>query len=338
MVDVIGYGRLRDLGGLPDLVRSRAGQEGLHRIFQAQDLAVELLDMPDVMVPMRDLVALYHRAATVTNTRSFGLLSSQDIGADQHGLIGDYIMQAPDLAHALQRFRRALPHHESSSTLEIEAEGDEVRIRYRNLYQNLAGWRHAGDFTLCVIADVVRGYLGDGWQPRRIETCYAKGSWEQDHEDLFGAPVWAAQDHVAVVIAHEELKTRRRINAEWIDAPVSLQDVIRMNEDVPRDFPHMVANTIDLRLIAGHTDIEGTAAALGLGLRTLQRRLRDHGVSYRDFAMDRRMRRARELLGERDLTVNQVSHATGYASTPQFTRAFKSYFGTTPRRFRVPVR
>jgi len=49
------------------------------------------------------------------------------------------------------------------------------------------------------------------------------------------------------------------------------------------------------------------------------------------------MHRARELLAESDIKVAQVGRMVGYTSTPQFTRAFKAFFGTTPRAFRESI-
>lgn len=332
----IGYGRLRDLGGLPDLLSSLAGEEGLNRAFRDQGLPIALLATPDTPVPMPDLIGLYHRAAEITGTRSFGLNASSDIEVNQHGLIGEYVTQARDLPRALERFRAALPYHESGSSLEIQVEANELRVSYRNIYQGLNSWRHAGDFTLCVIADVIGAYLGDGWRPLRIETCYAKGPWEQDHEDVFGAPVRYEEDRIAIVLDREIVEQAAK-GVTASDRLLSLGELGRLGAALPRNFPQAVANIVERRLIDGATDLDGSAQLLGLGPRTVQRRLSDHGLSYRDLVSRCRMRRARELLAEPDMTVRQVGQALGYASTPQFTRAFKACLGATPQEFRRTI-
>ena len=218
----------------------------------------------------------------------------------------------------------------------MQVEGNELRVGYRNNYQGLNSWRHAGDFTLCVIADVISAYLGDGWQPLRIETCYAKGPWEQDHEDFFGAPVRFVQERIAIVLDRDIVEQAAR----WVTASdqiVSLGELRRLGTGLPRNFPQAVANVVERRLIDGATDLDGSAQLLGLGPRTVQRRLSDHGLSYRDLVSRCRMRRARELLAEPDTTVLQVSQALGYASTSQFTRAFKACLGATPQEFRRSI-
>ncbi len=333
----IGYGRLRDLGGLPDLLISLAGEEGLNRAFRDQDVPVELLAEPDATVPMRDLVALYQRAAEISVMRSFGLQASKEFDADGHGPVGRYILQARDLSGALKRFRAALPYHESGSSLEIEVGENELGIGYRNIYQDMVGWRHAGDFVLCVLADVISHYLGEDWAPLRIETCYAKGPWEQDLEDVFAAPVRFEGDRVAIVLDRETVITSGQAPATEPGSMVSLIDLRRLGETLPQDFPCVVANIIERRLVHQTPDLDGTAAVLGIGPRTLQRRLDEHGLSFRDLVLRCRMRRARELLAEPDITVKQVALEVAYSSTPHFTRAFKTFYGTSPQELRGSI-
>lgn len=330
----IGYGRLRDIGGLPELLQSLAGDEGLARAFRDQDLPLALLEAPDATVPMRDIMALYHRASEITGRRSFGLEASRDIDMSQHGDMGRYIMQAPDLVRAFARFRAALPYYETGSALEIEAAGSEVRFGYWNIYQSLVGWRHTGDFTLCALADVIDGFLGRGWQPLRIETCYGEGPWIRDLEDHFGVPVLHGRHSVAIVMDRETVtacRRRRAPDGEWL---VSFDDLRRLGNGLPRTFPQIIENAVRRRLVTGSTDIDGAAAMLGLGPRTVQRRLGDHGLTYRDLVLRCRMHHACDLLREADATVVQIARSLGYASAPQFVRAFKSRIGITPQEYR----
>ena len=331
----IEFGRVADLGGLPDLLRSKAGQEGLDRAFHNQGMPVELLDTPNAVVPMRDLIALYQRAAEIAGMRSFGLEASKRIDVAGLGPAGQYVMQARDLVEALKRFSVALPYHESGSRLDIETWRNELRVGYWNVHQERIGWRHTGDFTLCVIVGVISHYLGDDWTPKRIETCYAKGLWEQDLEDHFGAPVLCGRDRISVVIDRDTVKTSGKARATELGPRVTIDDLRRLGDTMPMTFPEIVTDTISRRLFLGTSDLEGAAATLGLGPRTLRRRLGEHSLNYRELLSRCRMRRARDLLLESDATIRKIAQEVGYASTPQFTRAFKQRFGTTPQEFRV---
>jgi AraC-like DNA-binding protein len=331
----IGYGRIRDLGGLPDLLCEMAGQEGLKRVFDDQDISLSILKTPDALVPMRDLISLYSSAARITGKRSFGLVASSGLKAEEFGLAAQYAIQAPDLITALKRFQTALPYHESGSSLHLTADGNELRVGYYNNYQNMVGWRHAGDFTLCGLVTLISVYLGEGWQPLRIETCYAKGAWIQDHEDTFGAPVTFDADQIEVVLDREVVQHANGTDCIEPGKRLSMADVRCAGEEVPRNFPSMVVNVVARRLLEQHVDIEGAAAALGLGPRTVQRRLSGHGLNYRDLVLQCRMRLARELLVAPQAAIAQVALDVGYSLTPQFHRAFKEHVGVTPQGYRA---
>ncbi|MGI9491722.1 MAG: AraC family transcriptional regulator ligand-binding domain-containing protein [Geminicoccaceae bacterium] len=333
----LDFGRLRDLGGLPDLLRDLAGDEGLSRVFRDQGLPVTLLDAPDTPVLMRDLVGLYQSGADVVGVRSLGLDASRGIKFEEHGPVAEYILQAPTLHQALERLRVALPYHESGSSLEIKADGDALRVGYRNVHQHLNGWRHAGDFTLCLIVSLIRAYLGSDWQPSRIEVCYERGPWEQDHEDLFAAPVRYDPNRIAVFIDRELIMSSDGAPNSKPKRILTLGDLARHQHTLPRNILEATTNIIGHRLLDGMSDLEGAAARIGLEPRTLQRRLSDFGASYRDLLLRCRMRRARELLVEPDMTVRQVGQALGYTSTPQFARAFKARLGATPSEFRRSI-
>jgi AraC-like DNA-binding protein len=88
----------------------------------------------------------------------------------------------------------------------------------------------------------------------------------------------------------------------------------------------------DERLLAG--DMANAAAALGMGPRTLQRRLKAEGASFAEIQTQARYRKAVELLRMPESTVESVAESLGFSDRRSFTRAFKRWSGHTPSRFR----
>lgn len=88
----------------------------------------------------------------------------------------------------------------------------------------------------------------------------------------------------------------------------------------------------DPALLAG--DLADAAAALGLGPRTLQRRLRAEGRSFGEIQDAARYRRAAAWLSAPDADIEAVSEALGFADRRSFTRAFRRWAGVTPSAYR----
>ena len=140
---------------------------------------------------------------------------------------------------------------------------------------------------------------------------------------------------IGIILDREAVQHNNGINRGDFGRTLTIADVRRAGDPLPLEFPSMVANIVDRLLLAQRVEIDSTSAKLGLGPRTLQRRLSEHGLSYRDLVLRCRMRRACELLKEPETTVDGIALEVGYASPPQFYRAFKAYIGTTPERYRA---
>lgn len=60
------------------------------------------------------------------------------------------------------------------------------------------------------------------------------------------------------------------------------------------------------------------------------------GTTFTDYLTARRMEKANELLSCIEYKIYEVSEMVGYSSPKNFARAYKKYFGRTPREFRGP--
>ena len=84
----------------------------------------------------------------------------------------------------------------------------------------------------------------------------------------------------------------------------------------------------------GHPPIAQAAKASGLSPRTLQRRLSDVGLSYKQLLDEARMETALHLLEQTEASMAKIGLALGYANPANFTRAFERWTGETPSAVR----
>ena len=84
----------------------------------------------------------------------------------------------------------------------------------------------------------------------------------------------------------------------------------------------------------GSPDIELVATAIGISVRTLQRRLHRIGATYAGVASQVRCDAALRMLKNPERRIGEVARTLGYADHPHFTRAFHRWTGLTPREFR----
>lgn len=90
------------------------------------------------------------------------------------------------------------------------------------------------------------------------------------------------------------------------------------------------------RLLAGsRPDLPMVAKELGMGERTLQRRITDEGSSFRQLLNDTRRELVREYLANPSVEITEAAFLVGYEDTSSFYRAFRSWEGTTPAEWRA---
>ncbi len=81
-------------------------------------------------------------------------------------------------------------------------------------------------------------------------------------------------------------------------------------------------------------DIDYVAEKLGMSTRTLRRRLRAEGGSYRELLDEVRFGLAREYLANTRLPMEEISTLLGYTESGNFSHAFRRWSGESPSRWR----
>ena len=76
------------------------------------------------------------------------------------------------------------------------------------------------------------------------------------------------------------------------------------------------------------------AAALHMSRRTLQRKLRDAGMSYARELDGVRRELAERFIRDRSLTLSEITYLLGFAEISSYSRSFKRWTGMAPSAYR----
>ncbi|HXW93951.1 MAG TPA: helix-turn-helix transcriptional regulator [Terriglobales bacterium] len=75
--------------------------------------------------------------------------------------------------------------------------------------------------------------------------------------------------------------------------------------------------------------------AMGIGTRTLQRKLKAYGTSFRDLLTEVRRELAEQHLRDPEMTIAEIADRLGYSHPSEFHRAFRGSNGIAPRQYRL---
>lgn len=87
-------------------------------------------------------------------------------------------------------------------------------------------------------------------------------------------------------------------------------------------------------LPSGGVSVDVVARRLAVSARTLQRRLREEGTSFKGVVRELRESLARNYLGQTRLSASEIAYLLGFEETASFFRAFHRWTGTTPEAMR----
>ena len=96
-----------------------------------------------------------------------------------------------------------------------------------------------------------------------------------------------------------------------------------------------VKETLGRTMAGKRPTLQDVATELGLGVRTLQRRLTDAGLTLQQLVEDTRRELARHYLKQSNVELNEIAFLLGFADANSFFRAFQLWEGTSPGEWRI---
>jgi AraC-like DNA-binding protein len=317
--------RLEELGVRAPAVLRRAG---LPQAFIHQARA---------LLNTEELFALWRAVGEVSTDPSIGLLLGTETKTERFHPIGLAALSSENFGSAIDQMAR---YKQLTCPEEIlqEKNDEEWSIQFRWL---LADEVEPPVLIECCFAWVLStARVGTG---TRISTVRVEFVQPRAHvktiERHFGCPVVCGTPRNAIIFratdANRPFVTR---NAELLGILAPQFDEELKEENGDENFIERVRIAIQQRLTGRRPTIEDIADALHISSRTLQRRLQDDGSSFQRVLEEARHQLARHYLNNSVLELNEAAYLLGYEDGNSFVRAFRTWEGVPPARWREQQR
>lgn len=325
--------RAAALAGFEDQVRLLGVEP--NEILRAHGFTSELFsaDRREQLLPYDQLELLLQAAAKATDCEHFAV----QLGIQQNitllGAVGHLMLQSADVHTALlELVEHLLLHINGPIKGALNSFGDQAYLSYHNASQAQLR-KYSDELAMAHCTVIMQALCGLDWKPTRVCFCHRPPENIKLYYQLFRAPVLFGQERTEIVFA------KRWLKAPIIQADPALNMILRthinqLEEEIPRDICDDVVRLIRELMPQGPCGIETVADRLAVHPRTLQRMLREQGSSFSDLLESVRQTVATERLRNSDISIIQLSDYLGYADNTAFTRAFKRWFGSTPREWR----
>ncbi|MEL6656910.1 MAG: AraC family transcriptional regulator ligand-binding domain-containing protein [Bacteroidota bacterium] len=300
----------------------------------------EFLSQPDSTIDRQAYSRVVEEAVEMTNDAFIGLHMGEGLGLAAAGLIGQITQTSATVLQALEYCCSFANLGCSELPMELVPSGDyyKIRLRANPLWEqeSPAAYRHTAEgvlaFTLRECRDLTRLEM----PAYAIHLPWDAPTDTSEYQRVFGTTVQFKQEEFAIILH------RNQVEAAVTTADYQLLRLLVTHAEErsaqlrqTKAFADVVRQSMIQLIEPAFPSIEQVAKHLNLSLRTLQRRLQEEGVSYKNLLEEVRKDFALSYLRNPELTVGEIAYLLGYRETSAFSRACKRWIGQSPQQWRA---
>lgn len=238
------------------------------------------------------------------------------------------ILSAPNLLAGLRQFCNHC-HMESNGTVAwLNQQKDSVRFSHSGAFDDHPGLEIMEVYFLMAQLAILRLFLGPRWQPPVIGLQGPRVS-RRARELLPYTRFLTGQE------SHFIQFPRTLLSRPAPKKPVPGQS--RNDHEMPEHptrFADTLASLLESYIPDGNPTIQLAAELMGLSKRTLQRRLREKGLTYSSLLDQTRYGIAARMIEDPSVKLQEVARFCGYEDPSHFSRAFRRLAGISPSEYR----
>jgi len=302
--------------------------------FEHVGLDPDKLRDPNARYSYYKITDLWKHAVDLTNDSGFGLKAARQMHPTTFHALGFSWLASATLKEAMERLVRYV--HIMNSAIVVRLEDDE---ECTNLVfpipESIKDYAYeAFDAGFAAIIELCRTSSGKNFKPLELSMIRPEPACMQEFTALFQCPVKYSQS--------QNIFTFRRTELE-ASLPTSNAELALTNDKVVADYlaaldrsdvVMQVKTKLIEKLSYGDVTEDYIATAVNMSRRSLQRKLKEKGVSYKGLLDGTRSDLAKEYIRNSRLSINEITYMLGFSEPSNFTRAFKRWTGHSPSAYR----
>jgi len=287
-------------------------------------------------VPLQAALSFAQWAAQGADIEAFGLRVGSRLQVSHFGAgLRSALQGAASLERALECFARLADREQSNVRYRIDRTGDEVQICSSVDAAPTSETEYLGEWLrIMSLMTVIRYFTGNEWMPPAISLQSQRVPGQHARRAFPRTRFLTGQAETGIIIPASllSLATTRNYPRRGVAGVPGTESAAA--GPASWDFPVSLQEIVQTYLDDGYPDITLAANIIGCSVRTLQRRLKQYGLSYTDVVQQARFRLATDLLSDPGTKVIDAALAVGYEDPSHFARAFRRLAGVSPNQYR----
>lgn len=302
-------------------------------IFEASGVTISWPVEPGTRMPYDDLDRVRARAAEASGDPAFGLRTGPCLHPSYLGALGYAVLASETLRTGFERIHRYVRLLNDQGHFDLE----ETEQGLRAVLSVDQGSRNAAvrdDAQLSMLVGLCRINAGKDFRPLEVSLRRAEPEDRGPWEDLFRCPLRFGSNVNAMTVSSRDLDnplpSANPVLAQ-MNERVVVQRLAKLDND---NVTGRVRGVIMEQLPSGNISDESVAEALHMTPRTLRRRLKEEGESFRTVLKSVRQDLAEQYLADSTLTLTEITFLLGFSEMSSFSRAYKHWNGQSPSEAR----
>ncbi len=304
-------------------------------LFERAGLDPNKLHDPNARYPYAGVRKLWRLAVEQTDDPCFGLVAARFWHPSNFHGLGFAWMASTNLKEAMERAIRyfrivttdpeqlRLIEHRDSYVFIVDAS----KVLHRGLDQEY-------DFFLALLVNMCRSSCGLALKIERVTMERSAPRCASRFNDFFGTQVEFSAAQNAVFFSKADLE--RPLPTANVELALANEQIVqRYLARIDRSDIVIRVKTLLIReLPSGQVTEEAIAKDLNMSQRTLQRKLREEGTTYKELLDETRRDLAAKYIQVSNVSINEITYLLGFSEPSNFSRAFKRWTGVSPSVYR----
>lgn len=303
-------------------------------VLESFGLEMRHFESPDSEQPFIATSRFYQRCVELTRCEHLGLLVGTRADPSSLGIAGFMLRTAQDVSMALQALMRHLDLHDQGGVVTLNTNGEFTSLGYALHLSGVSATDQIYDQSMTTACKIMRSLCGEDWNPTEVLLSRPKPRDTAPYKQVFRAPVRFDATESAIVFPTRWLKHKLPTNDpllfEFLEHKAA---ELRKNKEM--ELIGQLHRFVRSTLITNRCTAAEAARYAGVHERTLNRRLRERGTSFRNEVNEVRYAMARSFLANSSASIAEIALALGYTDPTTFIHAFKRWSGTPPSKWRA---
>lgn len=293
-----------------------------------------VLERADIEIPGEQYLALWEAAGKAN--ANIGLELGMQTEPDDFGALGHAIHCAPSVEKALRTLQQFIIVFAQESSVQLEFDARTANIYYQVIAPTVLQRRQDAEFAIATILRQLNLITDSNIKPVRIDFEHSKPADITAHKHTFGCPIYFNQPINRLCLPIDTLQLPVvRGNERLHKALEPYLEKERQQRSASDELLPQITRIVAAEMSSGAPSIDEICDQLNLSRRTLQRRLKEHGIEFSTLVEDVRRELALSYMKESNYSMTEISLLVGYSESASFTRAFRRWTGQSPQQYRA---